>query len=162
MKTNMSFSLVLFGISLFLIGLPVKSSIPKWISGAFAAIVFIIGTLTLIENIFIVDLGIDQLLAKEPMGARGTISPNRIGLPGSLSLAFLGAGFLFLLGGKRKLATLMGLMVCIINLVPASGYLLNIGLFYSNPRLTAIAWPTVVALMFSGFGLIFIKPGKYS
>ncbi len=160
MKANMSFSLVLFGISLFLIGLPVKSSIPKWISGAFATIVFIIGTLTLIENVFIVDLGIDQLLAKEPIGAWGTTSPNRIGLPGSLSLTFLGAGFLFLLGGKRKPATVMGLMVCIINLVPASGYLLNIGLFYSNPRLTSIAWPTVVALMFSGFGLIYIKPGN--
>jgi chemotaxis family two-component system sensor kinase Cph1 len=160
MKANMSFLLVLFGISLFLIGLPVKSSIPKWISGAFAAIIFIIGTLTLIENIFIVDLGIDQLLAIEPMGAWGTVSPNRIGLPGSLSLTFLGAGFLLLIGGKRKLVTFMGLMVCIINLVPASGYLLNIGLFYSNPRLTAIAWPTVVALMFSGLGLVFIKPGN--
>ncbi len=160
MKTNMSFSLVLFGISLFLIGLPVKSSIPKWISGTFAAIVFVIGALTLIENVFIVDLGIDQLLAKEPMGSRGTISPTRIGLPGSLSLTFLGTGFLFLLGGKRKLATLMGLMVCTINLVPASGYLLNIGLFYSNPRLTAIAWPTVVALMFSGLSLVIIKPGN--
>jgi PAS domain-containing protein len=160
MKANMSLLLVLFGISLFLIGLQVKSSILKWISGAFAAIIFIIGTLTLIENVFNFDLGIDQLLAIEPMGAKGTISPNRIGLPGSLSLTFLGAGFIFLLSEKRKLATFMGLMVCIINLVPASGYMLNIGIFYSNPRLTAIAWPTVVALMFSGLGLVFIKPGN--
>jgi chemotaxis family two-component system sensor kinase Cph1 len=160
MKANTSLLLVLFGMSLFLIGLQVKSSIPKWISGAFAAIVFIIGTLILIENILNSDLGIDQLLSIEPMGARGTISPNRIGLPGSLSLTFLGAGFILLLSGKRKLATFMGLMVCIINLVPASGYMLNIGIFYSNPRLTAIAWPTVVALMLSGLGLVFIKPGN--
>jgi chemotaxis family two-component system sensor kinase Cph1 len=160
MKTNMAFMLVLTGMSLFLVGLPVKSSIPKWISGAFASIVFITGVVTLIENIFNLDLGIDQLLAIEPIGAKGTISPNRIGLPGSLSLAFLGAGFLLLIAGKRKLATVMGLIICIINLVPASGYLLNIGLFYSNARLTAIAWPTVLALMLSGFGLIFIKPGN--
>jgi two-component system, chemotaxis family, sensor kinase Cph1 len=160
MKANMSFLIMLFGTSLFLIGLPVNSIIPKWISGTFAAIVFIIGVLTLIENVFNVKVGIDQLLASEPKGAIGTMSPNRIGLPGSLSLTFLGAGFLLLVTGKRKMATLMGLIVCVINLVPASGYLLNIGLFYSNTKLTSIAWPTVLALMLSGFGLIFIKPGN--
>ena len=89
------------------------------------------------------------------MGARGTSSPNRIGFPGSFSLTFLGAGFLFLVRGRRKAATIMALLVCIVNLIPASGYLLNIELFYSNSRLTGIAWPTVVALLLSGIGLIF-------
>jgi PAS domain S-box-containing protein len=159
MKTNMSFALVLFGMCLLLIGLPERFNFLKWISGIFASVVFLIGALTLIENIFSLNLGIDQLLANEPIGAVSTVSPNRVGLPGSSSLAFLGAGFLSLLAGRRKLATFLGLVVCIINLVPASGYLLNIGLFYSNPKLTAIAWPTVLALMLSGFGLIFIMPG---
>jgi PAS domain S-box-containing protein len=160
MKANTSFLLSIYGISLLLIGLNVSSSIPKWICGTLATLVFMIGTLTLIENIFNVSLGIDQILASEPIGARATISPNRIGLPGSISFTFLGAGLLFLLGGKRKTATLMGLIVCSVNLIPASGYLLNIGLFYSSPRLTVIAWPTVLALMLSGLVLVFIKPGK--
>jgi PAS domain S-box-containing protein len=160
MKANMSFAIVLFGMCLLLIGLPLSFSLPKWISGILAAIVFLIGALTLFENIFNINLGIDQLLAIEPLGAKGTVSPNRVGFPGSLSMTFLGAGFLLLMTGKRKMATFFGLVVCIINLVPASGYLLNIGMFYSNPRLTAIAWPTALALMLSGFGLIFIKPGK--
>ncbi len=37
---------------------------------------------------------------------------------------------------------------------------MNIELFYSNSRLTGIAWPTVVALLLSGIGLIFTRPGK--
>ncbi len=143
MKANMSLALLLSGLILFLMGLPGNSRIPKLLASLFALIILAIGSLTLIENIFNFSIGIDQLLASEPSGAAGTMSPNRIGLPGSLSLTFLGAGFLLLIGGKRKLATLNGLIVCVINLVPASGYLLNIGIFYSNPRLTAIAWPTV-------------------
>jgi two-component system, chemotaxis family, sensor kinase Cph1 len=160
MKTNMSLAIVLFGMSLLLYGIPLKTSLLKWISGILSGVIFIVGSLTLFEHLFGLDMGIDQLLASEPLGATSTSSPNRIGLPGSLSLTILGAGFLFLLADKKRPATLSGLIVFAINLVPASGYLLNIGIFYSNTGLTAIAWPTVLALMLSGLGLIFIKPGK--
>jgi PAS domain S-box-containing protein len=160
MKANMAVALMLFGLSIFLMGFPVKSNIFKWISGTFAAIVFLIGALSLIEEIFSIDLGLDRILAFEPAGTMSGMNPNRIGLPGSLSLTFLGAGFLLLIAGKRKLATFFGLMVCLVNLIPASGYLLNIHLFFSNPRITSIALPTVLALILSGLALIFLKPGK--
>lgn len=160
MKTNMALGIVLTGMSLLLMGLPYRSKFLSWISGILALVIFAVGFFTLIENIFNVDLGIDQLLAQEPLGAKATISPNRIGLPGSLSLTILALGMFLLLRGKRKAATFMGLMVCILNLVPASGYLLNIGLFYNDPKITAIALPSVVALILSGLGLVFIKPGK--
>jgi PAS domain S-box-containing protein len=160
MKANASILLVLSGISLFLLGLPVHLKILKWISGFLAVFIFTFGAITLLEHLFNFDIGIDQIIAIEPKGVRATLSPNRMGFPASLSFTFLGAGFLFLVAERRKTATLMGLFVCILNLIPASGYLFNIGYFYSNARLTVIAWPTVLGLILSGIGLVFTRPGK--
>jgi PAS domain S-box-containing protein len=160
MKTNMTLSILLSGTVLLLIGLPVNSKIPQWIAGIFSTIVSVIGIMLLIENIFNINLGIDQLLASEPIGATATISPNRVGFIGALCLTFLGSGFLLLMAGKRKLATLLGLIVSIVNLVPACGYLLKINIFYSYSNLSAIAWPTVIAMILLSLGLIFIKPGE--
>ncbi len=160
MKTNTSLLISLSGIVLLLIGLPFNSAILKWIAGLFAVLILITGALTLFEHLFNFNLGIDQILASEPPGAKATISPNRMGMPASLSFTFLGSGLLFLMKGNRKTATFLGLIVCIINLIPASGYLLNIGLFFSDPKLTGIAWATVVSLTLSGFSLVFIRPGK--
>ncbi len=159
MKTNMSLSLVILGTVLLLVGLPVHSKIPARIAAILSTVVLVTGVMLLIENIFNIDLGIDQLLAAEPFGETATASPNRVGFVGSLCLTLLGSGFLLLITGKRKQATFMGLLVFIISLIPAFGYLLEITIFYSLPRLTAIAWPTVISMLLMGLGLLFVRPG---
>ena len=86
--------------------------------------------------------------------AIATFRPNRFGLPGSLSLTIIGSGLLLLLWGHRTLSFYLGLVVCTLNLVPTLGYFLKIDLFYREPRLSGIAWPTIVALICLGFGLV--------
>ncbi|HYG34193.1 MAG TPA: ATP-binding protein, partial [Clostridia bacterium] len=126
------------------------------IGGAAAFIVLLIGSLTLSEHLFQYDLGIDQLLATEPAGALGTTSPNRMGVPGSATMVFVGMGLLGLAWKLRSFVSFSGLAACLIQLFPAVGYVYAISPFYSMPHISAIAWPSVVALLSLGAGLVFV------
>jgi PAS domain S-box-containing protein len=154
MKTNMALCLTLAGISLLLLSGTAASPLRRWAAALPAALVLLIGVLTFSEHLFDYNLGIDQLLATEPPGAMGTISPNRFGPPGSISLVLLGLGLLALAAVRRRWAAYLGLAVCLINLAPLIGFLYGITDFYRLPRFTGIAWPTVVTLLALGSGLM--------
>jgi PAS domain S-box-containing protein len=152
-KTNMALGQVLAGAALLLLAPPRLRSLRKRLGTTAAAIVFLIGALTLSEHLFHYNAGIDQLLATELPGAAATASPNRMGPPGSLSLLLLGAGLLAITLRRRAAAPYLGIAVCLINLVPAIGYVYGIDEFYQLPH-TGIAWPTVVALTSLAIGLV--------
>ncbi len=155
-KTNMALGQLLGGMALLLLGVGRPTGARRWVGTLFASVVLLIGTLTLGEHLLGWNLGIDQLLAKEPAGSAATLSPNRIGYPGASSLALLGFGLLALVFKRRAIVPYIGLIVCVVNLVPAVGYLYGIGAFY-HTTLTVIAWPTVIALMSLGIGLAFAR-----
>jgi PAS domain S-box-containing protein len=157
MKTNMALALMLSGLILFFIGQKNVSQFLRTISFILASVVLLIGFLTLSENLLHIDLRIDQLLAHELPGAAGTSSPNRMGLIGSISLSLIGAGLLLVLGGWRRIAFWFGVVVCFIILLPSVGYLLDIDFFFSTPTITGVAWPTVIALLLLGLGLIIAR-----
>ncbi len=90
-KANMAFCQIAAGIGLRLIG--ATSASTQKLGAPFGAFVLAIGGITLIEHLFSINLGIDQLLANEAPGAAVTTSPNRMGIPGSLSLVNLGRGW---------------------------------------------------------------------
>jgi PAS domain S-box-containing protein len=155
-KTNMALGQLLAGVALLLLGPASVSRKRRWAGGAAAVLVLLIGALTLSEHLFHANLGIDQLLATEAPGAAATASPNRMSFPGSSSLALLGAGLLALALQWRRIVPYFGLAVCLINLLPAVGYLYGIDKFYDLPR-AGIAWPTVVALISLGLGLVLAR-----
>jgi signal transduction histidine kinase len=150
MKANMAFSLLVAGAALLLVEPAEPSPARRWAAAAGGALVLLVGALTLGEHLFGSDLGIDQLIAVEAPGAANTVSPNRIGVPGSTSLALLGAG-LVLAGRRRPLAAYLGLATCVVVATPALGFLYGVRHLYSG--LGGIAWPTVVALLALGLGL---------
>jgi len=172
MKTNMALCQILSGVALLLLSprfvalgcerqdnreLKTSETSPLQLSHVagvvFSVIVLAIGLLTLSEHLFHLDLGLDQLLAREAPGAMGTVSPNRMGVPGSLSLTLMGAGLLALALRKWTTVSCLGLAVCVVNLLPAVGFLYGFGPFYSH-RLTGIAWPTVLVMSMLGLGLV--------
>ncbi|GEJ58892.1 hybrid sensor histidine kinase/response regulator [Anaeromyxobacter diazotrophicus] len=160
MKTNAALGVALAGFALLLLGPREAAGGRRWAGTAAAAVVLITGAATLAEHLLQCDLGVDQLLASELPGAAATVSPNRMGPPASASLALLGAGLLAL-GWRRVrfIAPYLGLATCFVNLVPAVGYLFGIGAFYGHAPLTGIAWPTVLALLTLGFGLVLAGRG---
>ncbi len=152
-KANMALGMTLGAASLLLLADRSTSGARRWTGAALAAMVFLIGGLTLSEHVFGYDLGIDQVLATEQPGAAGTVAPNRVGPPGSLSLALLGAALLAVGVGRRRWAPYLALAVCLVNMAPLVGYLYGITEFY-NKNLTGIAWPTVTAMLALALGLI--------
>jgi PAS domain S-box-containing protein len=153
MKTNMAVALLLAGFALGLLGRDRVGAPARWAGAVVAAAVMAIGLLTLVELLLRVDLGIEQLIATEPPGAAATVSPNRIGPPGSVSLVLLGAGLLAL-AWKRRYAVHLGVATWLIVLVPAVGLLYGLDPFYGTAYLTGIAWPTVLALCCLATGLV--------
>jgi PAS domain S-box-containing protein len=171
-KTNMAVSQLLAGAALLLLrpaaavlpqrsmpGNPTphgdRSPLPLAHSAgtALAFIVLVIGAMTLSEHLSHFNLGIDQLLATEAPGATATMSPNRMGYPGSVSLILLGSALLALAWNRPPVAAYLGLAVCVVNVVPAVGFLLGVQPFFTRP-VTGIAWPTVVAMSVLGLGLV--------
>ncbi len=153
MKANMALSLLVAGAGLLLIESSPSATLARRTAATIAgAFVLLVGVLTLGEHLSGRDLGIDQLLASEPPGAFATASPNRVGLPGAASLALLGAG-LILAVWRRRFAVYPGLATCVVVVVPAIGFLYGVSPFYATRR-TGIAWPTVVALLSLGIGLV--------
>lgn len=154
MKTNLALGLTLSGLVL-LLNRPAKTlHLTKYFSAALALVVAAIGILTLSEHILNINLGIDQILAQEPSGAIATMSPNRMGIPGSISLALTGIGLFLISVGRKEPAFYFGLAICATILVPAVGYLLNVDIFYEYAPATGIDWPSVIAFLLSGVSLM--------
>jgi PAS domain S-box-containing protein len=154
-KTNMALAQTMAGTALLLH--TVKQPLARRLSFILGCAVLIFGGLTLAEHLFEINLGVDQLIASESPGARGTTSPNRMGLPGSASVTLLGLGLLIGVR-RRRLMPHFGLAVCFVNLVPLVGFLYRIHEFNRLAGLTAVAWPTVLALMSIGLGMILSEP----
>ena len=158
-KTNAALAMLLAGSALLLLG-PAGGArgLRRWAGTMASALVLLVGTLTLTEHLFRYALGIDQLLATEPPGAAATASANRMGPPASSSFVLIGLGLLFLARRRtRATAAYLGLATCLISLVPAVGYLFGIDPFYGRANLTGIAWPTVLALLLLGIGLVLAR-----
>jgi len=153
-KTNTALCLLLAGISLLMLSESAPTRIRRIVGAALAMTVFLIGALTLSEHLLGWNLGIDQLLLDELPGATFTVSPNRMGPPASISMALLGAGLLTLAWERRRGAPYFGLLVCLINFVPAVGFIYGVQSFHDLPRFTFIAWHTVAALILLGAGLM--------
>lgn len=150
-KANMALCQMATGVGLLLIGAQTASV--RKLSAPFGALALAVGAITLLEHVLRADLGIDQLLATELPGAPVTTSPNRMGIPGSLSLLLLGAGLVVGSRSRRSLPHL-GLTVCFINLIPLLGFLYRIEEFHNVSHLMAIAWPSVLINMVLGAGFI--------
>lgn len=153
-KTNAAMGILLAGTALLLLCPERISFSRRTLGAAVAVIVLLIGGFTLSEHLFHYNLGIDQLLATEVPGAAATASPNRMGPPASTSLTLLGAGLLLLALRRRMVARYLGLAAFGIVLGPAVGYMYGIDALYRKAQLTGIAWPTVLALMLLGAGLV--------
>lgn len=121
----------------------------------------LLGGATLWEHVSGADLGIDQLIFREPPGEPGTVSPGRMGPPASINLVLAGIAMLLAYtGGTFRVRTfqILATLVCAIALIPLIGYAHAASELYSSPPYTGIALHTAVALFALGFGLLLSRP----
>ena len=99
-KSNVGLVFILIGVSLFLLQTKRVNKNNRRITQILAFFVVLIGFLTLIEYIFNINLGIDQILFKETIGALHTSSPNRMAFSAALN-TFFGRNEYFITGYKN-------------------------------------------------------------
>ena len=88
MKSNTAVAFVLAGLSLAVVPAgPRARLLVQVLAGATA----LLGLATLAQYLLAVDLGIDQLLFREPAGAVGTLAPNRMAPTTAIAFALVGA-----------------------------------------------------------------------
>jgi PAS domain S-box-containing protein len=153
MKANTTVALILAGVSLFY--LRDNRSLPRRIGEICAALIAILGLMTLSEHVFGWNLHIDQLLFEEAPGALATTSPNRMGVTASSCLAMSGISMLLL--NRRKLisvAQVLTILAGLWALLSVIGYAYQAEQLYAIAPYTGIALHTAVALFLLSLGIL--------
>jgi PAS domain S-box-containing protein len=162
-KTNTALCLLLLGVGLACVIEPRVRGWRRVAAGVCSVLLVVIGALTALENVWGVDVGIDQLIAREPPGALGVLAPNRPGLPASVGLTCGGAALLLLVAGGRahgRLAHIPAAAMFAIGLLALIGYAFDAQPLYGVTRYTAIAWPTAAGLVLGSVGIACARPAS--
>jgi signal transduction histidine kinase len=162
-KTNTGLAFLLIGFSLWFVQTKRINFHNQRISQVLACIVVIIGVLTLIEYIFNLNLGIDQLLIEEAVGALNTSSPNRMALTSAVN--FILAGISILLWNVKTLRVyrptqIIAIVGGFISLLGLLAYIYDVSLFYHIPKFTAIAFYAVIDFLLLFIAILFARPNK--
>ena len=141
-KSNTGLAFLLIGISLWFIQTKRIEFHNQRIAQILAFIVLIIGFLTLIEYIFNLNIGIDQILFKEAVGALNTSAPNRMAL--TTVINFILAGMCILLWNVKtpsvyRPTQIFAIIGWFLSLIGFLAYIYNVSLFYHIPQFTAIS-----------------------
>ena len=154
-KANTALALMLSGASLWLLNSDHERREFRIAGVIGAAIVSIIGLLTLSEHIFGWNLGIDQILFKESARALATTNPGRMGLPASTCFSLAGIALLLLHNRRAiRLPQIFSIVVSLWALLAIVGYAYNAQALYNIANYTGIALPTAVSLLAVSFGLL--------
>ena len=143
MKANTAVCLMLVAVSCFLINERSPSQLNTVIRRLFAAIVALIGLVTLSEHLFGWNTGLDQMLFHESIQEAGLSFPGRMGVAASLNFFFLGIALLFQDARTRRAFRVSNLAVILVVTVTLLVFLYY---FYGIERVEPIAQYFTIAL----------------
>jgi PAS domain S-box-containing protein len=156
MKTNAALGLMFVAAAILLLNNPAARPLRRFAGNGSAFMALLIGALTLTQYATGRDLGIDQLLFREPPGSPATFSPNRMGLPGATSLLLLGAAVLLRnvqTPSGRRITQYLAIIVGLVVIVPLLGYAYSVENLYSRPG-KGIAAQTAISLLLLAFATL--------
>ncbi len=161
MKANTAFCFLIAGASLASAS-RVRMT-PGWLSPHFflAALVMLIGLLTLGEYIFAADFGIDQLLFIAPSESMSKSPPGRMALATATGFAFTGLA-LVLLHSRRwsavsQVAAIIGTLIGVLAIL---GYAYGISALYGVFAYSSVALHTAAGLVIINLGVILSRPER--
>ncbi|MBM4241785.1 MAG: hypothetical protein FJ150_09025 [Euryarchaeota archaeon] len=160
-KSNVGIAFILIGISLWFLQKEKKSQLEYFIVKICALIVVVLGFLTITEYIFNINLGIDQILFKEPWGAVDTVSPNRMAFTASLNVFLIGISLIFLERGRKeadKFSQIFAIIVCFISLLAFLGYIYGVSTLYKIPNYTGMTFYSTVTFLLVSIGILCSRP----
>src|SRR4029078_12827060 len=143
MKANTAVCLMFVAVSLFLIEGRSASPLKLRVSRLLAAVVALVGLVTLSEHIFGWNTGLDQLLFHETQEEAGLSFPGRMGVAASLNFFFLGVALSLLDVKTRRWFRVSNVAVILVVTVTLLVFLYY---FYGIERVEPIAQYFTIAL----------------
>ncbi len=162
MKVNTAVSFILMGVSLWLLRNEEASRFKHGFAQSCAFAVFLLSVLTLSQDIFAWNLGIDQLLFKEPMNTIGTVHPGRMAPLTAFSFILLSLS-LVLLNNRNVTSYLWQFLVIVVAPIPLAafvGYIYGVEPLYGPFTLEAMAFHTAILLEMLCVGILFARPNQ--
>jgi signal transduction histidine kinase/CheY-like chemotaxis protein len=162
MKANTALCCVLTGVALFVGYLSYPSRSRGIWCMALAGIVALISFLTLLEYIFGVSLGLDEILFRDLPTSPGTFAPGRMAPNAALGFLTFSAA-LVLLGqgrGGALAAQFLALGGFFLALLAALGYMFHAKVLTSIFSLTQIALHTIICFWLISLALLFVRPNR--
>jgi len=163
MKANTALAFVLAGMALWALQADGKLPGTRLLAGGSAAVVTAIGLLTLVQDLAGWDLGIDQLLFKEPASSIETGSPGRMAPTTALNFLLLG-GALQLLGlsGRpwRRIVQPLALAVLLVSVLTALGYAYGVESLYQIRPYASMAIHTSVMFIVLSLAVLCAPAGR--
>ncbi len=151
MKANSATLFVLLGVTIWL----TADHRDRRLRSALGLIVATVAALTLFEYAFGTNLGLDELLHRDPGIAVGTAAPGR--MAGATALAFLLLGLAALPAegvGRGRLRRMCAWFGGAIGLWSLAGYLYDVGSLYAVAPFGSIALHTTIGLLFASGALL--------
>lgn len=163
MKANSAVCLVLCGVGLLLANRQTSLSWSGPVARACAYVVVFVSALIFSQYIHGYDLGIDQLLFKEPAGAVETFNPGRMAPNTAFNFILDGIALLLLVRKSRnsyRWAQSLSLVTGLVALLAFIGYAYDIRSFLGLGSFTQMAINTALAFMLLSVGVLFAHPDQ--
>ncbi|MFB2935838.1 PAS domain S-box protein [Aerosakkonemataceae cyanobacterium BLCC-F154] len=163
MRVNAALAFILSGASLWFWHEYNREngSYPRWkrsLSHQLAILVACIASLALIQFLFNINLGIDELLIKDFTPQIGYEYPGRIAMSAALKFLMLSAALILL--NRRIYSLAQGFAFCsfLISLLGLIGYIYQVQHFYTLFSGESIALAAVIAFCILSLGILFADP----
>jgi len=154
--------LLLAGVSAWLLQDGRAEEMVLWISRACAVVVALFGLFRLIQVLFGLEPGIDQILFPERLVSEASLTgfPNRMAFDTALDFVLIGVALLYL--GRRTRRSLwvsqyLALAVLVLSLLAFAGYIYGVANLYGNTSYIPIAAMTFVVL---SAGILCARPER--
>ena len=169
MKANAAISFILVGCSILLIHSPFSMRIPpnskhRQLSRLvifFPAMVVLISGLTLLQYVFNLQLGIDELFFLDDPHAVATYAPGRMAPNTAFGLLLLSIALLLLTVKKNAFALtsqLLALFVLLLSILPILGYAYQIKSLFGYELSTSMAIHTAIMFLLASLSVLLLRP----
>ena len=167
MKPNTAISIVALGLAMVASAVLKPPYVPTarriTLTRLFALVPLIVGTLTLLEYVTDLNLGIDQLLFRDAVINRGGPFPGRSSTASTISVMLLGVSFLLLDAGSEKLRRFSqwpALIGTALSFVAMLVYLYGADQLYQVRPYASVALHTAVVMAALGVSFVLARPDR--
>ncbi|MBE9224605.1 PAS domain S-box protein [Phormidium sp. LEGE 05292] len=158
MRVNAALGLILSGISLWFCQENSYQKFKRSLSCGLAIVVAGIALLTLIQFLFNINLGIDELLIKDYTARIGYIHPGRMAATTALNFLLVSLALILLNLGNYSLAQGFAFGSFLISLLGLTGYIYQVQDFYDFVSGSSTALNSIIAFCILSLGILFAHP----